>query len=163
MKQLRPKPQLNQVIHHRHTTVAKCRRVWSRRGHGDRGGNRDRNNNRRYKHPRRSPGAAFKGNTDGMKNNVFHCYGETTDRHQFTKKHGVLAEHINKTFTFLQVVASICKTFKIDALTQPANLSEVEYKDMAEKMIWETQINSYFKRIKLLESNSRVVYAIVWG
>jgi hypothetical protein len=162
MKQLRPRARLHQVIHHWHTTVAKGGRVWSGRGHGGRGGNRDRNNNRRQEHPRRSPGAAFKGNTDGMKNNVFQCYGETSDRQHFTKTLGMLAEHINKIFTFPQDVASICKTFKINIRTQPSRLSEVEYKDMAKKMIWEAQIKSDFKRIELLERNSRAVYAIVW-
>lgn len=107
--------------------------------------------------------AKFKGNTEGMNDNVFQCYGETTDRQQFTKTLGVLAEHIKKTFTFPLDIASICKTFKINTLMQPVNLLDDEFADIGKNMIWEMQIQSYFKRIELLESNSRAVYAIVGG
>jgi hypothetical protein len=54
---------------------------------------------------------------------------------------GVLGEHINKTFTYPQDVASICKSFKIMPLVQPPNLSKVDYEeDMGKKMMWETSI-----------------------
>jgi hypothetical protein len=46
----------------------------------------------------------------------------------------VLEEHINKTFTYPQDVASICKTFVIVALVQPANLTDEQYKDMGKKI-----------------------------
>jgi hypothetical protein len=34
--------------------------------------------------------STFKGNTDGMKGNVFQCHGEHTDKQQFIKTVGVL-------------------------------------------------------------------------
>jgi hypothetical protein len=106
----------------------------------------------------------FKGNTDGMKDNVFQCHGENTDKQQFLKTVGVLGELINKTFTYPQDVASVCKSFKLTALVQPANLSEEEYEtNMGKKMIWETSMKNYMKRIDLQESNKRAIYAIVWG
>jgi hypothetical protein len=100
-----------------------------------------------------------------MKGNVFQCHGENTDKQQFLKSVGVLGEHINKTFTYPQDIASVlCKSFKILKLVQPKNLPKKEYvEDMGKKMIWETStMKTYMKRKDLLESDSRAVYAIVW-
>jgi hypothetical protein len=107
---------------------------------------------------------AFKGNTDGMKDNVFQCHGENTDKQQFLKTVGVLEEHRNKTFPYPQDLASICKSFTITPLVQPPNLSKEDYEgDMGKKMMWETLMKSYMKRTNLLESNTRAICAIVWG
>ena len=58
----------------------------------------------------------------------------------------------------------MCKSFTIVALVQPANLTKEEYaEDMGKKMIWETTMKTYMKRLDLLESNTRAIYAIVWG
>ena len=106
----------------------------------------------------------FLGNTDGLKGNVFQCHGETTNKQQFLKTVGVLEEHINKTFTYPQDVASVCKNFKVTELEQPKNLTKEEYEgDMGKRMIWETAMKSYMKRIDMMESNLRGIYAIVWG
>jgi hypothetical protein len=107
----------------------------------------------------------FKGNTDGMKGNVFQCHGESTDKQQFLKTVGVLEEHINKTFTYPQNVASVCKSFEIIPLVQPANLSKTDYEsDMGKKMTGETSMKTYRKRIMdLMESNTRAIYTIIWG
>ena len=43
-----------------------------------------------------------------MKSNVFQCHGESTDKQQFLKTVGVLEEHVNKSFTYPQDVASVC-------------------------------------------------------
>ena len=142
------------------------------RGGGGRGrnsgrvrGNRNRNQSENTNQKNSSKNShSFKGNTDGMKGNVFQCYGETTDRQQFTKTIGVLREYINKTFDFPQDVASVCTSFKLTPPVQPKDLSDEEYeKNKTKKMIWETQVKSYVKRLETLESNSRAVYAIVWG
>jgi hypothetical protein len=99
-----------------------------------------------------------------MKGNVFQCHGENTDKQQFLKTVGVLEEHINKTFTYPQDVTSVCKSFEVVTLVQPANLSKEDYeKDMGKKMIWETSMKTYMKRVNLLESDTRAIYAIVWG
>ena len=99
-----------------------------------------------------------------MKGNVFQCYGEHTNKQQFLKTVGVLEEHINKTFTYPQDIASICKSFSLTTLTPPPNLTKTEYEnDMAKKMIWETTMKTYMKRVDMMESNLRGVYAIVWG
>jgi hypothetical protein len=106
----------------------------------------------------------FLGNTDGMKGNVFQCHGETTNKQQYLKTVGVLEEHINKTFSYPQDIASVCKTFSLLLLTQPKNLTKEEYEnDMGKRMIWETTMKSYIKRTELMESNVRAIYAIVWG
>jgi hypothetical protein len=99
-----------------------------------------------------------------MKETVFQCHGEHTDKQQFLKTGGVIEEHINKTFTYPQDVASICKTFAIVALVQPPNLTDEEYKtDIGKKMIWEETMKTFIKRINSQESNARAIYAIVWG
>jgi hypothetical protein len=99
-----------------------------------------------------------------MKGNVFQCHGENTDKQQFLKTVGVLDEHINKTFTYPQDVASICDSFEIVPLVQPSNLSKDEYeKDMGKKMMWESSMKSLMKRTDLQESNARAIYVIVWG
>ena len=73
---------------------------------------------------RSAGGATFKGNTDEMKGNVFQCHGETTDKQQFIKTIGVLEEHVNKSFSYPQDVASLCKApFDLRAILQPANIS----------------------------------------
>ncbi len=101
-------------------------------------------------------GPVFKGNTDGMKGNVFQCHGEHTDKQQFTKTVGVLEEHINKTFTYPQDIASLCKTFGLTTLVQPPNLTDDEYKnDMGKKMMWEETMKTYIKRVNFQESNKR--------
>jgi hypothetical protein len=129
------------------------------RGRGGRYGSR--NNNTRNTNTMVQD---FKGNTDGMKGNVFQCHGENTNKQQFLKTIGVLDEHINKTFTYPQDIASICKTFTIMPLVQPANLTKQEYEgDMGKKMIWKMLMKTYMKRIDMLESNQRSIYAIVWG
>jgi hypothetical protein len=70
-----------------------------------------------------------------MNENVFQCHGEHADKQEFLKTVGVLEEHINKNFTYPQDAASICKTFVITDLVQPANLTDEQYKDMGKKMI----------------------------
>ena len=57
-----------------------------------------------------------------MKGNVVQCYGKSTDKQQYLKTVGVLKEHINKTFSYPQDVASVCKTFTIVKIKQPENL-----------------------------------------
>jgi hypothetical protein len=108
----------------------------------------------------RIAGPFFKGNTDSMNGNVFQCHGESTDKQQFL----ILGEHVNKTLTYPQDAASVCKSFKIMALVQPEDLSEEDYKNsMGKKRIWETAMKRYMKQVDLLESNARAIYAIVWG
>ncbi len=68
----------------------------------------------------------FLGNTDGMKGNVFQCHGENIDKQQFLRTVGVLGEHVNKTFTYPQDFASVCKSFKIVKMKQVANLLKEE-------------------------------------
>jgi hypothetical protein len=100
-----------------------------------------------------------------MKGNVFQCHVENTDKQQFLKSVGILGEHINKTFTYPQDIASVCKSFEIVELVQLKNLSKKEYEEdmVLKKMIWETSMKTYMKRKDLLESNSRSIYTIVWG
>jgi hypothetical protein len=127
------------------------------RGRGGRSGNRNGST-------RNTTVPEFKGNTDGMKGNVFQCHGKNINKQQFLKMVGVLEEDINKTFEYLQDVASICKTFSIVALVQPENLTTEEYtEDMGKKMIWEKQMKTYMKRMDMLKSNQRGIYAIIWG
>jgi hypothetical protein len=100
----------------------------------------------------------FKGNTDGLKGNVFQCHGENTDKQQFLKTIGALGEHINKTFTYPQDAASVCKSFKVVALVQPANLTKADYKDdLGDKH------EKLHEAARFIESNTRAIYAIVWG
>ena len=73
--------------------------------------------------------AILEGNTDGMKANVFQCHGENTDKQQFTKTVGVLEQHINKTFTYPEDIALICRTFTIVQPVQPKNLEEKKVLD----------------------------------
>jgi hypothetical protein len=111
----------------------------------------------------RGVGAVFKGNSEGMNGNVFQCHGESTGKQQFLKTVDVLGEHITKTFTHPQDVASVRKSFKIMPLVQPAELSDDDYKKMGKKMIWEASMKTYVKRAVFLEGNTRAIYAIVWG
>jgi hypothetical protein len=77
---------------------------------------------------------------------------------------GVLEEHINKTFDYLQVVASLCKSFAVVPLTMPANLDKATYDaDIGRHIIWETSMKACMRRTKKIESNLRAIYAIVWG
>jgi hypothetical protein len=99
-----------------------------------------------------------------MKGNVFQCHGENTDKQQFLKTVGVLGEYVNKCFLYPQDVASICTSFTRTTLVQPANLSKEEYEgDMGKKMMWETTMKTYMKRLDQMDSNTRKIYAIVWG
>ena len=109
-------------------------------------------------------GPTFLGNTDGMKGNVFQCHGENANKQQFTKTVGVLNEHINKTFTFPEDVASVCQSFTVVLPVQPSNLTKKEYEeDMGKLLIWQTRMKTYLKRVDMQESNTRSIYAIVWG
>ena len=129
------------------------------RGGGGRGGRNGGRGNRTKGHNGiqknnvgNKNGQTFKGNTDGMKANVFQCYGETTDRQQFTKTLGVLNEYINKSFTYPQDVASVCTSFKLTPPVQPKDLTDDEYvNNKTKKTIWETQVKSHVKRLETLE------------
>jgi hypothetical protein len=110
----------------------------------------------------KSTATAFEGNTDSMKGKVFH--GKNTNKQQFLKTVGVLEEHVNNSFTYPQDVTSVCKSFEIVELVHPTNLSKEEYEgDMGKKMIWETLMKTYMKRVDLLESKTRAIFTIVWG
>lgn len=98
-----------------------------------------------------------------MNGNVFQCHGENTDKQQFLKTVGVLGEHIDKTFTYPQDVASVCKSFKVTKLEMPKDLTPEDYKVMGKRMVWEGSIKSYMKRSDYIDSNLRAIYAIVWG
>jgi hypothetical protein len=89
-----------------------------------------------------------------MKNNVFQCHGESNSKQHFMKTVGVLEEHINNIFDCPQDVASLCKTFTLTTLTIPANLEKTVYEtDMARRMIWDTNMKIYMKRVDKMESN----------
>jgi hypothetical protein len=128
-----------------------------------RGGGRGRGRGNRHRAgrghgPRRPAPQTFFGNTDGMKNNVFQCHGENNSTQQFMKTVGVLEEHINKTFDYPQDVASVCKTFTLTTLNIPANLEKTVYEtDMAKRMIWDTNMKTYMKRVDKMESNLREI------
>jgi hypothetical protein len=115
-----------------HTSGRGGRARGAGRGRGSGRGNRSgRGNGGRSSAPQ-----TFFGNTDGMKGNVFQCHGESTNKQQFLKTIGVLDEHINKTVSYPQDIASICRTFKVVKLTQPTNLTKEEYaEDMGKRMI----------------------------
>jgi hypothetical protein len=100
-----------------------------------------------------------------MKGNIFTCHGEgSSDKQQCLKTVGVLEEHVNKTFSYPQGVASVCKSFEIVQLVQPANLTKADYDtDMGKKMIWETSMKKHMKWKDLMESNTIAIHAIVWG
>ena len=99
-----------------------------------------------------------------MKRNVFQSHGESNKEQQFSKTVGVLEEYIIKTFTYPQDVASVCKTYKLNKPVQPTNLTDDKYKNhMGKKIIWETRMKTYMKCTHLMESNTRAIYAIVWG
>jgi hypothetical protein len=139
---------------------------WRGRGRGGRGRGQGNNGNRNHQGsaPARNCGPISKGNKEGMNGHVFQCHGENTHKQQFMKAVGVLEEHMNKTFIYPQDLASICKSFVVTELVQPANLSKKEYKeDMGKKMIWETKMKTYMKRVDVLDSNTRAIYTIVWG
>ena len=133
----------------------------------DRGAGRGRNRRNRTGRgsSERAPAKqTFLGNTEGMNGNVFQCHGEKVDRQQFIKTVKALEEHINKTFEFPQDIAPICTNFSLPTLSPPPNLSAEEYKtDMAKKMIWETKMKTYLKRVDVQESNERAIYSITWG
>jgi hypothetical protein len=135
-------------------------------GRGGRGRGRGSTSRGRGNHaPTRSTGPAFKGNTDGMKGNIFTCHRERSpDEQQHLKTVGVLEEHINKTFSCPRDVASVCKSFEIAQLVQPANLTKEEHDtDMGKKMIWETPMKNYMKCKDLMESNTIAICAVAWG
>ena len=70
-----------------------------------------------------------------MKGNVFQCHVEKTNTQQFLRTVGVLDEHVNKTFEFPQDLASVCKSFAVTKIVQPANLSKNDYdNDMGKKL-----------------------------
>jgi hypothetical protein len=76
----------------------------------------------------------------------------------------VLEEHINKTFTYPQEVASVCKSFDLVKLQPPPNLTKADYKeDMGKNMMWETTMKPNMKGTEMMESDVRGIYAIVWG
>ena len=82
-------------------------------------GSRARDNRNSALRPART---VFKGNTDGMKNNVYQCHWENTDKQQFTRAAGVLEQHINKTFPYTKDVAPISwRTFTMVRPVQPKN------------------------------------------
>ena len=113
--------------HTNNSTSSSGRGTDRNRHRGGRGRGRGNNNNRnRTSTANRQPTTSFKGNTDGMKGNVFQSHGENKDKQQFLKSVGVLEEYINKTFTYPQDVASVCTLFELTTLTQPANLTAEE-------------------------------------
>ena len=71
----------------------------------------------------------------------------------------MLEQHINKTFTYPEDIAPICRTFVIVKPVQPKNLEEEEYKDMGKEMMWEMAMKNYMKQLDLLASNTQAV----WG
>jgi hypothetical protein len=98
-----------------------------------------------------------------MKNNVFQCHGETTDKQQFNKTLGVLQEYINKEFTFPEDVARICDDYTVPAMVVPSALTADEFKDESLKYIWKKDMDTYMKRRDEQKTNLRKIYAIVWG
>ena len=120
------------------------------RGRGGRGRGRGGRTSSRSSTLRPAARAIFKGNTDGVKVNVFQCHGENTDKQQSTKAVSVLEQHINKMFTYPDNFAPICRTFTI----VPEHGQKDDVGDSHE---------NYMKRLDLLASNTRAVLAIVWG
>jgi hypothetical protein len=120
------------------------------RGRGNRNRNRGNRNGQRKPAATNQKTSVFKGNTEAMNGHVFQCHGEKVDRQQFTKTVKALEAHINKTFEVPQDIAPICATFTLPMLSPPPNLSATEYKeDMAKKMIWETKMKTYLKRVDI--------------
>ena len=58
----------------------------------------------------------------------------------------------------------MCKKYAVEALVQPVDLDPEVYKlNMGAKMIWETSMKMFMKRVDQQETNLRAIYAIVWG
>ena len=90
-----------------------------RDGRGGRGGRGTRRLNNRNR-------VVFKGSIDGMKGNVFQCFGESPDKQQYTKTVEALSGYISSTMDFPKDLASICKKTSLEPVEEPADLSEKE-------------------------------------
>ena len=105
----------------------------------------------------------FKGSIDGMKGNVFQCFGESPDKQQYTKTVEALSGYISTTMDFPKDVASICKKTSLEPVEEPADLSEKEKKSETKKLIWKTKVQTYVRRVEAQERNCQSIYAVIWG
>ena len=64
------------------------------------------------------------GNIEGMNGNVFECYGEALEKHQFTKMMETLVDYISKTIEFPKDVVSICRRFEMGDIEEPKVLTK---------------------------------------
>ena len=127
-----------------------------RDGRGGRGGRGTRRLNNRNR-------VVFKGSIDGMKGNVFQCFGESPDKQQYTKTVEALSGYISTTMDFPKDVASICKKTSLEPVEEPADLSEKEKKSETKKLIWKTKVQTYVRRVEAQERNCQSIYAVIWG
>jgi len=105
---------------------------------------------------------AFKGSKADMNGHVFQCSNETIDKNQFNRTMEALAQYIAKNVKCPGDMVSLTKEIVKPTITSPGELDPNEKSGLV-KALWDRQVDGYYTRTGHIESNLKVIYAIVWG
>ena len=112
------------------------------------------NNNRRANE--------FKGSTPGMNGHVFQCYGEGTEKNQYTRTVEELEVYVGAHFKHNATdIKRMVRTMADAMFTPPKDLTDKKTK--TEVAIWKAKVDMFVKRKDTYQENKCTLYSIIWS
>lgn len=146
----------------------------SNNANGGRNNNRNNANGRNGRRNQRGggPGAAgsptgptstFKGTIKEMNGHVYQCYGESTEKNQFTRTMEELDSYVGLHFKHDPgEIKTMLKTMKDVVFTMPKDYNEKTATKTTIK-VWEIEVDAYVKGKNTYKNNKVALYSVIWA
>ena len=104
----------------------------------------------------------FKGGTPGMNGHVFQCYGEGTEKNQYTRTVEELEVYVGAHFKRNATdIKKMVRTMADATFTPPKDLTDK--KTETEVAIWKAEVDMFVKRKDTYRENKCALYSIIWS
>jgi hypothetical protein len=98
-----------------------------------------------------------------MNGHVFQSHNENASKNQFLKTVEALSEYINKNLDFPKDMSSLCKSYKVETVAEPTDLLSTDKQSATKRLIWETKVKNFVKRMDIQEKNLQIIFSVIWG
>jgi len=98
----------------------------------------------------------------GVNGHVFQCFNKWDNKKQFSKTVEILGEYIVKNLKYPGDLALLTKHLTLPTIPRP-QLLDADEEDPLMIAIWKRNINSYCEWVDYLESNLKMIFAVVYG
>ena len=104
----------------------------------------------------------FKGSTSEMNGNVFECFEEQGDRHQYAKTVEALQGYMQKSMKYSEDLAPLfAPTMALPTIELPVDPGEKPTR--IQEAVWNGEMAEYVKRVRALTGNLATGMVVIWG